>query len=120
MIESLRWDAVSISHDVLDIDQSISPWFEKWFDPDEVNFDQSLDLSNCIHAVYVEANELQVDLGTAPAAAFWELLNSLAGGEASFVIVRSQASLEDGPARPLSAPKPAGRLSRRIGHAGRW
>jgi len=96
VIEGLRWDAVSISHDVLNVDQAISTWFEKWFDPDEVNFDQSVDPSNCIHAVYIETNELQVDLGTAPAEAFWELLDSLASGEASFVNVRSQASLKGG------------------------
>lgn len=95
-IEGLRWDAVLISHDVLNVDHSISAWFEKWFDPDEVKFDQSADLSNCIHAVYIEANELQVDLGTAPAEAFWDLLDSLASGDASFVNVRSQTSLEGG------------------------
>jgi hypothetical protein len=96
VIEGLRWDAVSISHDVFNVDRSISAWFEKWFDPDDVNFDQLADLSNCIHAVYIGASELLVDLGTAPAEAFWELLDSLARGEASFVNVRSQASFKDG------------------------
>jgi hypothetical protein len=95
VIDGLRWDAISIHHDVLDVDQSISSWFEKWFDPDEINFDQSADTTNCIHAVYIEPNELQVDLGTAPAEAFWELLDSLVGGEASFVNVRAQASPTD-------------------------
>ncbi len=95
VIEGLRWDAVSIYHDVLDVDRSISSWFDKWFDPDEVNLDQAVDVKNCIHAVYIEPSELQVDFGTAPAEAFWELLDSLAGGQASFVTVRSEASPTD-------------------------
>jgi len=89
VIEGLRWDATVIHHDVPYIADAIEEWFRKWFDPDEIRLDHAADLSNCIHAVYIELNELQVDFGTAPTEAFWELLDSLAAGNATSVNVRS-------------------------------
>jgi len=88
-IESLRWDSVVIIHDVPRIYEAIEDWFIKWFDPDEVHFDDSAELSNCIHAVYISTNELQVDLGTAPADSFWDLLESLSDGKATSIHVSS-------------------------------
>jgi hypothetical protein len=88
-IESLRWDSVAIIHDVPRIEDAIESWFIKWFDPDEVRFDEKAEFSNCIHAVYVSTNELQVDLGTAPADAFWELLDGLSDGNATSIRVSS-------------------------------
>lgn len=89
VIEGLRWDSVSLQHDVVDVEAAIDEWFEKWFDPNEINFDPATEESNCIHAVYIEQNELQVDFGTAPSEAFWDLLDCLANCNASFVNVRS-------------------------------
>lgn len=89
VIEALRWDAVVISHDSPSIEEAIAHWFEKWFDPDETNFDPTAELSGCIHAVFLAPGELQIDLGTAPAEAFWELLESVSGGDATRICITS-------------------------------
>lgn len=88
-IDGLRWDSIVIDHDAPHIMAAIEAWFRKWFDPDELRLDPAAELSGCIHAVYVEPNALQVDLGTASAPAFWELLDSVAHGGATFLHVRS-------------------------------
>ena len=89
VLDSLRWDAVLIRHDVPDIDDAIEAWFAKWFDPDELRFEPGNELSNCIHAVHIGSNEIEVDLGTAPTEAFWQLLTCLAEANASTLNVRS-------------------------------
>ena len=80
VIEGLRWDAIVIRHDTPRLDEALEHWWTKRFDPDEVDSDPADEFSGCIHAVYVAPGELQVDLGTAPAVAFWELLECLACG----------------------------------------
>ena len=82
IIDELRWDATLIQHDTPFTETAIADWFETWFDPDEINWDTEAELSGCIHALYTEADELQIDFGTAPADAFWELLECLAEGGA--------------------------------------
>lgn len=82
IINGLRWDAVVFRHDAPAVENAIAAWFAKWFDPDEINFDAEAELSACIHAVYVAPQELQVDFGTAPTDAFWELLECLTDGGA--------------------------------------
>ncbi len=88
VVDSFRWDAVSVHHDLSFADVAIASWFDKWFDPDEVNFDPSAEISSCIHEVCVEPNALQIDLGSAPMEALMELLESLASSNATFVHVR--------------------------------
>ena len=61
------------------VEEAIGDWFISWFDPDESGrFKGDGDVSQCVHAVYVEPNELQVDFGTALPGAFEELLDCLA------------------------------------------
>jgi hypothetical protein len=87
-IAGLRWDAAVILHDVQDVESAIGDWFTSWFDPDESSrFSRAGDVSQCIHAVYIEPNELQVDFGTASPAAFEELLNSLTAAGATQIHV---------------------------------
>jgi hypothetical protein len=88
-IEGLRWDAAIIRHDAPSIEIVIAEWFEKWFDPAEINFDASAELSECIHAVYITRQELQIDFGTATAEAFWELLECLSNSGATSISVSS-------------------------------
>jgi hypothetical protein len=86
-IQGLRWDALVIEHDAPAIEQAIADWFEKWFDPDEVDLDPEAELSGCIHSVYVAPQKLHVDLGTAEAEAFWELLEAIIAGQATKIRV---------------------------------
>jgi hypothetical protein len=89
VIESLRWDEVSIRHDIPAVENVVEDWFLKWFDPYESRLDKSFTISNCIHSIYiVEDGELQVDFGTAPPEAFWDLLGALANENATSVNVR--------------------------------
>jgi hypothetical protein len=88
VMTGLRWDGAVIRHDVKDVERAIKNWFMSWFDPDETSrFDTSGDMSCCIHAVYIEPQELQVDFGTASPEAFWELLDCLASAGASQIEV---------------------------------
>ncbi|WP_206240362.1 hypothetical protein [Novosphingobium terrae] len=89
VIQGLRWDAVTIEHDVPTIDEAIAEWFEKWFDPEEVDYDPEAELTGCIHSVYVAPQRLHVDLGTAAAEAFWELLEALVEAKATKIRVVS-------------------------------
>jgi len=82
IIDALRWDAAVIQHDAPSAGKAIAGWFEKWFDPDEINFDPDAEISACVHAVYIAPHELEVDFGTASAEAFWELLECLTVGGA--------------------------------------
>ncbi|WP_068081655.1 hypothetical protein [Novosphingobium rosa] len=88
-IEGLRWDAVTIEHDLPAIEEAIADWFEKWFDPDEVDYDPEAELTGCVHSVYVAPQRLHVDLGTASAEAFWELLEALVEAKATKIRVVS-------------------------------
>ncbi|MBY8828843.1 hypothetical protein [Hephaestia mangrovi] len=88
VVEELQWDQVLIKHDAPQVEDIIRNWFDKWFDVEERRFDSSSDISNCIHSIYIEPGELQVDLGTAPPEAFWELLHGLAAGNANRITVR--------------------------------
>ncbi|MGE0210211.1 MAG: hypothetical protein AB7S41_00780 [Parvibaculaceae bacterium] len=74
-VDCLHWDDVSIHHDLLSLgDEQVAPWFDLWFDPDEIRLDAAAEHSSCIHALTVEPGVLTVDLGTAPEQAFWDLL----------------------------------------------
>ncbi|WP_260924060.1 hypothetical protein [Novosphingobium sp. 9] len=86
-LEGLRWDGAVLRHDLPDAAPALEDWFERWFDPDELRLDPEAELSENIHALYVEPGELQVDFGTAPAEAFWELLGTLSAAGAARVVV---------------------------------
>jgi len=89
VISGLRWDAAILLHDVADVSMALNEWFVKWCDPDETRVDPEAEFSGCIHAVFVEAGELEVDFGTAPPAAFWELLTCLAEAGATGLGIRA-------------------------------
>src|SRR4030095_13499507 len=52
VIEHLRWDDVTIYHDLTLLpSEAIADWFEHWFDPDDRRLDQSAQLSGIIHSL---------------------------------------------------------------------
>lgn len=75
---SMRWNDVIIAHDLDEIPTApLSAWFEEWFDPSDRRQDNSAEFSHTIHSLLIEPRSLTVDFGTAPAEAFWALINLL-------------------------------------------
>ena len=75
---SMRWNDVIIDHDLDDLPaDALAAWFDEWFDPSDQHQDRSVEFNNQIHSLLVEPRLLAVDFGTAPAEAFWALINLL-------------------------------------------
>lgn len=84
VIERLEWDDVVIYHDLeSDLDDALTPWFEKWFDPDDRRYVEGAELGNVIHSLGARGKTIRIDFGTADADAFWELLHVLGDAGAS-------------------------------------
>jgi hypothetical protein len=87
-IERLCWDDVQIRHDLAEPPvNELAEWFRRWFDPDDEWTDANAPLSNVIHSLYVRPNLLDVDFGTAPPEAFWDLMKLLEGAGAASIWV---------------------------------
>ncbi|MGD1016942.1 MAG: hypothetical protein ABR863_10960 [Roseiarcus sp.] len=77
-IERLCWDDVQIRHDLAELPvNELATWFRRWFDPNDERTDANAPLSGVIHSLYVRANLLDVDFGTASPEAFWNLVKLL-------------------------------------------
>ena len=77
-IEQLRWDDVAIYHDLKSLPgEQIEEWFEFWFDPDDARYDPEARFAETIHALLLEDGVANIDFGTAPVAAFWDMLELL-------------------------------------------
>lgn len=95
-IERLRWDDVVIQHDLKVMPgQELSDWFKRWFDPEDERFELSGSDCGVIHSLIIDTGMLSIDFGTAPADAFWELLNVLESAGASKVRVGSGSAESD-------------------------
>jgi hypothetical protein len=95
-IEHLRWDDVEVYHDLGMPLKGIDQWFERWFDEKEERLEATAEFSNAIHSLLVEANHLSIDFGSAPTAAFWELLALLeAAGAKSIRVTSSRAQADN-------------------------
>ncbi len=77
LIDHLRWDDVVIAHDAAKKPQ-IDNWFERWFDPEDKRIDEKAEFSSVIHSLLASEGSLSIDFGTAPTAAFWEVLDLVA------------------------------------------
>jgi hypothetical protein len=97
VIEHLRWDDVTIYHDLALLpSEAIADWFERWFDPDDRRLDQSAPMSDVIHSLLIQPGVVDIDLGTAPPEAFWEILDVLEqAGAASIRVSSSRAESGD-------------------------
>lgn len=89
-ISQLRWDDVVIGHDVSSLfDGELSQWFRLWFDPDDERHDPDAALSETVHSFSVQPSVLNVDFGTAPPGAFWELMALLEAAGATAIRISS-------------------------------
>jgi hypothetical protein len=92
-IEALRWDDVVIHHDLRRLPgEALEAWFQQWFDPDDERLAPDELMAGVIHSLLVMPGELTIDFGTAPADAFWALVDLLEiAGATELVITSSEA-----------------------------
>jgi hypothetical protein len=77
IFEAVSWDAVKISaQPPVDWSQDFENWFDRWLDPEKPREDGEI-TTGIIHSVAFAQKGLQVDFGTAPAAAAMELIQLL-------------------------------------------
>lgn len=88
-MEQIVWDDVGIVHDAPgDMAETIAPWFEHWFDPDDRRPPGPGGMVGVIHALMLEPGLLHIDFGTATPDAFWALMTLLRDAGARDVIIR--------------------------------
>jgi hypothetical protein len=86
---SMRWNDVNIAHDLPDMPAApLAAWFEQWFDPSDRRHDPTAEFNMSIHSLKADTGVLAVDFGTAPAEAFWSLLNLLEEAGAHTATIR--------------------------------
>jgi len=89
-IEHLRWDDVSVYHDLAELPtEEINRWFQRWFDIDDERHVSHAPLSFVIHSLLVEPGVIDIDFGTAPPEAFWEMLGLLQSAGARTIRISS-------------------------------
>jgi hypothetical protein len=89
-VEQLVWDDVQIGHDLGELaGEELDRWFNYWFDPDDFRLDPDAELGRTIHSLIVQPKRLSLDLGTATADAFWDILDLIAAAGASHIQVNS-------------------------------
>lgn len=82
-LNNLRWDGAVLNHDALIPDTAFAPWFERWFDIDETRHNEAAEFSEIIHSLVVDPSAVTIDLGSAPTAALWEMLELLSNAGAT-------------------------------------
>lgn len=88
-IEQVEWDDVAISHDSAeDLTAVLTPWFEQWSDlGDTRQLTEETKLLGVIHVLQLQRGYVEVDFGSAPLDALWELLMLLGDAGASKVTI---------------------------------
>lgn len=87
-IGTLRWDNVAMRFAPAKLNErALRQWFNTWFDPENARRPQGAQLSEAIHFVSISDGALKIDFGTAPAEAFWKLLDVLKTSGATSVSI---------------------------------
>ena len=72
---SFGWDGVEVRYEsAKSIEEILGPWFEYWFDPDDERRDTTALLNGNIHTLVAFEGGVSIDMGTAPSAAFHEMI----------------------------------------------
>lgn len=94
-LQSMSWDDAVVEHDADTLsDDTLQPWFERWFDPESTRRLPGAPHADAIHSLLVAPNRLSVDLGTAPVDAFLDLLEILERAGARSMTVHDSRSAE--------------------------
>lgn len=92
-LQSMSWDDAVIEHDAeLLPDAALHSWFDRWFDPDDSRRTPDAPLSGTIHSLLAAPGRLSIDLGTAPAAAVFDLLETLERAGARSITIHDSRS----------------------------
>lgn len=74
---SFSWDGIFIRYDSpLSAEEILDDWHEYWFDLADERRDPAATLNGNIHNVMIFPGGIAVDMGTAPAEAFWDLIEA--------------------------------------------
>jgi hypothetical protein len=89
-VDYLRWDDIVIRHDLAEVPPAaVEGWFELWYGPDDRQ-------TNMIHSLSIDPGEIDIDMGTAPPEALYDMLELLERAGARRVqLTASRAEAED-------------------------
>jgi hypothetical protein len=92
---NFRWDNSVIRYAPAELDRAaLRAWFNKWFAPSHERKPAGAPLSGNIHFVTLGDGALKIDFGTAPAEAFWSVLDVLKASGATHVTIASGDPLQ--------------------------
>lgn len=74
---AMRWDCAVLVTDAAVSPDAFDAWFEEWFDPSESKSETTAEHSGRIHSLSISDTTTEIDFGTAPTEAFWQLLDLL-------------------------------------------
>ncbi|AZV77201.1 hypothetical protein EBB79_04390 [Parasedimentitalea marina] len=89
-VGNISWDGVSFYLDTAPVAlEGIDAWFDYWIDLDATRQKQDVVVSQILHSVIIEPDQIHVDFGTAPVSALTELLNILHNSGVQNITLRS-------------------------------
>jgi hypothetical protein len=88
MADRLDWQEIVILHD-LDVvtPEYIEEWFTVWFDPHELRHE--IREPGVVHLLSLQEGRVDIDMGTAPAEAFWQMIGLLEKAGAKNIYVNN-------------------------------
>lgn len=92
LVKALRWDEITVAPTMPGFDPAqLMPWFETWFDPEDKHIDPQAELSGRIHKLVLFPRSVFIDMGTAPAAALFALLDLFAAAGATRAVIGGES-----------------------------
>lgn len=93
-VVNLHWDNVVVHHDASWLfDKGLAVWFQAWFDPDDERHQPNAELSDTIHSLTFGPGIVEADLGTAPAAALWDLIHLIEHSRSTSIWIGSATDI---------------------------
>jgi len=89
-VGNISWDGVSFYLNTAPAAlEGIDAWFDHWIDLDATRRKQDVVISQILHSVIIEPDQIHVDFGTAPVSAVTELLDILHNSGVQNITLRS-------------------------------